>query len=238
MSIKLSIITINLNNINGLRNTFKSISEQNKHTDIEWIVVDAKSNDGSVDFLFTIKPPFQYKYISEIDSGIYDAMNKGICLSTGQYYIFLNSGDSFYNNVAIESIFIEINKGKNIDLILFGFEHNNTKRFPKPNFWRFWSLPTSHQAMIYKSNLFINNKYSYLYKYASDLDHFLKLFKLKISTITVKKILISNEPYGTNNNLDILKEEYIKIYKDYIGYFFAKTLMNLKFKYLKIYFNK
>lgn len=238
MLIKLSIITINRNNVIGLKKTYGSITKQSITTDIEWIVVDGKSNDKSVDFLNNLKPTFKYKFISELDNGIYDAMNKGIDLITGQYCIFLNSGDCFYDKFAISSIFFETEKFLKGDLFLFGFEHDGTKRYPKPTFWRFWSLPTSHQAIIYKTLLFANNKYSNQYKYASDLDHFLKLFKLNISIFSIKKYLIINEPYGSNDNLDSQKIEYIDIYKRYLGYNLAKIIMNIKFKYLKIYFNK
>ncbi len=100
---KLSIITINYNNAEGLRKTLASVAEQT-YRDIEHIIVDGGSTDGSVDIIRdyenTIKrsvtiehPTIQVKWSSEPDKGIYNAMNKGIRKATGDYVQILNSGD-------------------------------------------------------------------------------------------------------------------------------------------------
>lgn len=100
---KLSIITINYNNAEGLRKTLDSVAAQT-YRDIEHIIVDGGSTDGSVDIIRdyenTIKrsvtiehPTIQVKWSSEPDKGIYNAMNKGIRKATGDYVQILNSGD-------------------------------------------------------------------------------------------------------------------------------------------------
>lgn len=91
----ISVITINYNNKPGLIRTSESVLNQTFRNQIEWIVVDGGSNDGSVDYLGTIQKSIDVM-VSERDGGIYDAMNKGFTLSNGEYLLFLNSGDTFH----------------------------------------------------------------------------------------------------------------------------------------------
>ncbi|MFY7756771.1 MAG: glycosyltransferase family 2 protein [Flavobacterium stagni] len=91
----ISVITINFNNKSGLIRTSDSVLKQTFRNQIEWIVVDGGSTDGSVDYLESISSSIGI-LISEKDEGIYDAMNKGFALSAGEYLLFLNSGDTFH----------------------------------------------------------------------------------------------------------------------------------------------
>lgn len=93
---KLSIITINYNNAAGLRQTFDSISKQSCR-DFEYVVVDGNSNDGSKDIIKEYQKCID-KWVSEPDAGIYNAMNKGARMSSGEYMLFLNSGDFLHND--------------------------------------------------------------------------------------------------------------------------------------------
>jgi glycosyltransferase involved in cell wall biosynthesis len=102
----LSIITINRNNAAGLRKTMTSIENQSSKN-FEYIVVDGASTDGSVDILKTQNSELKtrnFKYFSEPDTGIYNAMNKGIAMATGEYLLFINSGDELTDNTVVESI--------------------------------------------------------------------------------------------------------------------------------------
>jgi glycosyltransferase involved in cell wall biosynthesis len=95
MTVKLSIITINLNNAKGLIKTMESVFSQTSH-DFEYIVVDGKSSDESKEIIVNYagkNAPFPFTWISEPDNGIYQAMNKGIRMAQGEYCQFLNSGD-------------------------------------------------------------------------------------------------------------------------------------------------
>ncbi|KPA34233.1 hypothetical protein AMR50_0875 [Leptospira interrogans] len=89
---KISIITINLNNLEGLRKTLESVKSQT-YTNFELIVVDGGSTDGSFEYLKSNLDLIK-KFISEKDKGIYNAQNKGISLSKGEYLVFLNAGDT------------------------------------------------------------------------------------------------------------------------------------------------
>lgn len=90
---KLSIITVNKNNVEGLRRTLESVAAQT-YRDIEHIIVDGASTDGSVDVIKEYaQTSTTIHWVSEPDNGIYHAMNKGIQMVTGDYLQFLNSGD-------------------------------------------------------------------------------------------------------------------------------------------------
>ena len=99
----LSIITVNLNNCEGLHKTIKSVASQS-FPDFEYIVIDGNSNDGSVEL---IKENTQCitKWVSESDTGIYQAMNKGIRIANGEYLLFLNSGDFLVDDQVLEKVF-------------------------------------------------------------------------------------------------------------------------------------
>ena len=115
----LSIITINYNNLEGLRKTIDSVISQTWH-DFEWIIIDGGSTDGSKELIEeTAKQlassdfnPLSY-WCSEPDKGIYNAMNKGVAVAKGQYCIFMNSGDCFYDKNVVKDI-IEANISEDI----------------------------------------------------------------------------------------------------------------------------
>ena len=99
---KLSIITINYNNCEGLRETILSVVEQTCKQ-FEWIIVDGGSQDGSVALLEQYRSNFAY-WCSETDRGIYNAMNNGMRHAHGDYCLFLNSGDRLVNSRIVEQI--------------------------------------------------------------------------------------------------------------------------------------
>ena len=102
---ELSVITINLNNATGLLKTMRSVLSQT-FNDFEYIIVDGESSDNSVDLIKEFNTKFQNLYwISEPDSGIFNAMNKGINLSKGKYLLFLNSGDFLSDQNTLEQVF-------------------------------------------------------------------------------------------------------------------------------------
>ena len=99
---ELSIITINLNNREGLRKTAESVISQTWR-DFEWIIIDGGSEDGSKELIEENEAHVSY-WCSEPDKGIYSAMNKGAAKATGNYLLFLNSGDALYDRNVLESV--------------------------------------------------------------------------------------------------------------------------------------
>lgn len=116
----LTIITINRNNAAGLEKTMQSVLSQTR-TDFEYVVVDGASTDGSVAVIRRFAALFgdRLKWISEPDKGIYNAMNKGIGLASGDYVQFLNSGDSLVSEDVTERM-LEALEEKGHPSILYG----------------------------------------------------------------------------------------------------------------------
>ena len=98
---KISIITINYNDKEGLKKTILSVINQ-INVSFEYIIIDGGSNDGSIDVINKFRKHFSY-YVSEPDQGIYNAMNKGIRKAKGEYLLFLNGGDLLIENENILS---------------------------------------------------------------------------------------------------------------------------------------
>lgn len=124
---KLSIITINRNNAPGLEKTMQSVLSQTRR-DFEYVVVDGASTDDSITVIRRLAPAFgdRLKWISEPDKGIYNAMNKGIGMATGEYIQVLNSGDSLVSPDVVEKMYVALEK-ENFPSILYG---NMLKDFP------------------------------------------------------------------------------------------------------------
>ena len=100
---KISIITVVFNDKEGFELTANSIISQTKIKDIEWIVIDAGSTDGTVNSIKKFGSNISF-WISESDKGIYDGMNKGIAKATAEYTLFLNAGDTFCDERTIEVV--------------------------------------------------------------------------------------------------------------------------------------
>lgn len=111
MSAKISIITVNLNNAENLKKTIESVLMQT-YSDIEYLIIDGASKDESVDIIKDHEKDLAY-WCSEKDNGIYDAMNKGIKKSTGDYLLFLNSGDTLVASDVLEQLILS-GDGKDI----------------------------------------------------------------------------------------------------------------------------
>ena len=99
---KFSIITINLNNKAGLTKTIESVILQT-YTDFEYIVIDGDSMDGSKAVIQQYQDKIDY-WVSEPDTGIYQAMNKGIKVAQGEFLLFLNSGDCLVSDKILEAV--------------------------------------------------------------------------------------------------------------------------------------
>lgn len=123
---KLSIITINRNNASGLEKTIRSVASQT-NTSFEYIIVDGASTDGSVEVIKENEKEFAVlKWVSEPDTGIYNAMNKGLRMASGEYVQILNSADCLATDNIVERMLEELEKQGNPS-ILYG---NMVKCFP------------------------------------------------------------------------------------------------------------
>ena len=100
---KISIVTINLNDWRGLEDSIQSVLSQTLRNQVEYIVIDGLSKDGSKDIIDKYASHIE-KVCIEKDSGVFDAMNKGIDLAMGQYIYFLNSGDVFASDDVLGAV--------------------------------------------------------------------------------------------------------------------------------------
>lgn len=194
MNIPLSIITINLNNKDGLMKTIESVEKQ-IFKDFEFIVVDGESVDGSVQIIES-KRNIITQAIIEKDSGIYNAMNKGIQKANGKYLYFLNSGDILFHHDALSQIFKEDNDSSFI-CTNFYTEHENIKSYHTPYRNRDWSFSLydiysgylCHQAFFIQKQMFnLYGLYNEKLKIVSDWELFLIAIGLHHEPVCYKDI--------------------------------------------------
>lgn len=212
---KLSIITINFNNVKGLIATLKSIKQQ-LFSSYEHIIIDGNSTDGSKEEIFKYsKENVHLTYwVSEKDNGVYNAMNKGIIQSKGEYLLFLNSGDYLepgtLNQVSQQLTGEDIIYGDLYFLPAKGEKRLQSFANPpftasqiiSPNFY----LP--HPASFIKRELFAEEKYSEHYKIVSDWEFWIKNLLFKNCTIKHLAIPISNfEDAGLSSNQYLMNQE-------------------------------
>jgi glycosyltransferase involved in cell wall biosynthesis len=168
--LKISIITINYNNLSGLKKTVESVINQT-HNHIEYIVIDGGSTDGSAVYIKENAKYFTY-WVSEPDKGIYNAMNKGIDRATGEYLLFLNSGDYLVDNRVVAE-FASLNSSKKIvygNAIFEGLEGRRLEKMPSTlSIGVVLTHVLNHQSMFHHKSLFSSSKrFSYDYEISSD----------------------------------------------------------------------
>lgn len=211
-----SIVTVVFNDLEGLKSTRKSLISQN-FKDFEWIVVDGCSSDGTVNFLSQLKSD-TVKWISEKDTGIYDAMNKSLKLCEAYYVLFLNAGDFFSGPSMLEKISSRLLLLDKVPDILFAgatYVFTNGIRWyrePKKYEKYIWhGLPALHQSTFYKRHIFNNTKYDLTYKFCGDYYLASKLFCLGANAIYLDFSVVDFSVGGASycNPLNIIYEPYL-----------------------------
>jgi glycosyltransferase involved in cell wall biosynthesis len=196
---KLSVITVNLNNANGLLRTIESVLSQT-FSSIQFIVIDGVSSDGSVEIIENHNEDIHY-WISEKDSGVYSAMNKGILKAKGEYLIFLNSGDSFIDNDIVRKVFAE---NDNSDII-YGYIDTpvGVRKYPEKLDVSFLARKSlHHQATFIRKNLFDTiGLYDEKNRFESDWEFFMRAILInKCSTYSFKHVVSFFEMGGLSSN--------------------------------------
>lgn len=173
-----TIITVCFNNLNGLMKTAATVLNQSCQ-DFQYLIVDGASSDGTLTYLKELeKSDSRVKFVSEKDAGIYDAMNKGVTLSTGKYINFLNGGDLFTSPKVLEQAKQLLN-GK-IDVLYsdsicnyFAKEEFLKRTYPLKDFFK--GMPFVHQSAFIKTEYLKAYPYDLNYKIAADFDFFSRL---------------------------------------------------------------
>jgi glycosyltransferase involved in cell wall biosynthesis len=187
----LSVITIVYNNVRDIERTMRSVTNQT-YTNIEYIVVDGLSNDGTLQVIEQYKDRIA-KLVSEKDEGIYDAMNKGLALATGDYVIFMNSGDEFYDSETVAAVFASANDADiyygETEMIANDGSSLGQRRHKAPEkfTWRGfkYGMSISHQAIYIKRNL--AEPYDRRYQLSSDIDWIIRAAKKAKKIVNVNR---------------------------------------------------
>lgn len=204
----ISIITVNLNNLLGLRKTIDSVLSQS-YPFIEYIIIDGGSTDGSRELIEAHKEKLAY-WCSEKDNGIYDAMNKGIAKATCDYCLFLNAGDYLKNRYVLSDIF---KQNHDADLLIGRQLHVNEKgrisKSPKLhyddfNMGFFLSSTLPHQSTFIRRRLLIDlGGYDEEYKVSADWVFWVKAIVLYGCSIELLTQSVSYmEAGGVSSNMD------------------------------------
>lgn len=212
---KLSIITINYNNREGLRKTLESVKIQTTR-EFEYIVIDGGSTDGSVDVIKEYADIIDY-WVSEPDKGIYNAMNKGVAAAHGEYCQFLNSGDWLYD----ENVIDKFNKSPNKTDIILGHTAINTSKGTHTgiesddniSFINFYRGSINHQSSFIKHTLITSIPYDEKYKICSDWKFFIESIIIYNCTFSTLNFTIAhfdlNGISNTSQELRLIENEAI-----------------------------
>lgn len=167
---KLSIITINYNNREGLRKTIESVVNQ-AWNDFEYIIIDGGSTDGSVEVIKEFVDRIDY-WVSEPDKGIYNALNKGVAVAKGEYCNFMNSGDCFYSLNTLEKVF---SIPATADIICGNTYSDYPKIPPKEITFDFmFNGSICHQCAFIRTSLMQKYGYDEKYKIVADRKFFVQ----------------------------------------------------------------
>jgi glycosyltransferase involved in cell wall biosynthesis len=234
----ISIITINLNNLVGLSNTLNSILIQTNQTK-EVIVIDGGSTDGSLDFLKQNSENISY-WVSELDKGVYHAMNKGLKIAKGDYCLFLNSGDYFIDEFVLERVrnLIEPNSALIYGLIMW---EENQKIWNPPadikDFEMAFYSPIPHQAAFFNTSLIKSlGGYKEDFFVVSDWGLMLEIVKRRLKVQKIDLIISICENQGISAKMEniisserkkyLFKFSFFTLFKAYLfvvkNYFFKK----------------
>ena len=222
---KISIITICYNEPN-LEKTCQSIVNQTWQ-DFEWIVVDGGSNQETLDIFDKYKTRIN-KFVSESDNGIYNACNKGIKMAEGEYVIFKNAGDSFYNENTLKAVYSLIEK-ENADVVYGEIEYFYSANSKKNVLSHFPQIITSDyfiagqnicsQGAFIKKELFtIYGGFKEEYKISADYHKWIQFTKAGKVFKYIPVIVAHYDMNGTSNNFKkVLEKEIDEVLLEYFS---------------------
>ncbi|MDD3036878.1 glycosyltransferase family 2 protein [Bacteroides sp.] len=221
---KFSIITVTYNAGKVLEDTIQSVISQTYHR-VEYIIVDGASTDATLSIIDKYRAQI-HTVISEPDKGLYDAMNKGISLATGDYICFLNAGDCFHDDDTLREMVHTMN-GNELPDILYGetaivdterhFLHMRRLSTPEKLTWKSFKqgMLVCHQAFFAKCTLV--EPYDLKYRYSADFDWCIRIMKKAHSLHNTHLTIIDylEEGLTTQNHKASLKERFRIMAKHY-----------------------
>jgi glycosyltransferase involved in cell wall biosynthesis len=208
MSEKVTIVTVTRNDAGNLRKTIDSVVSQ-AYKNREYIVIDGGSTDGTRELL-TKYDSIIDDWVSEPDEGIFHAMNKGAQRATGEWIIFLNSGDLFFNDHLLEDIFSEAIPA-NIDAIygntVYSYGEKGYREFRKAGELRhFWKgMMTSHQSFFLRKKIMEGRRFDLHYKVAADFDCLYALYMNRGLFLHIPVYISLVDTTGVSNNQKMIR---------------------------------
>jgi len=227
-----SIITVTYNASKWLERTIQSVISQS-YPRIEYIVIDGNSTDGTLNLLEKYKPAIA-RQVSEPDKGLYDAMNKGLNLASGDYVWFINAGDTLYSENTVQKI-ANLIEGKNLPDIVYGETivvdaqeiplGMRRLKAPKNLTWKSFrmGMMVCHQSFLVKREIAL--PYDLQYRFAADYDWCIRNMR-KSKTIFNTRLILSRfleAGLSAANRKASLKERY-RIMCDNYGKFSTQIL--------------
>ena len=223
---KFSIITVTYNAEKVLEDTIQSVVFQT-YRNVEYIIVDGGSTDNTLDVVHKYQERIS-KVISDPDKGLYDAMNKGIRMATGDYLCFLNAGDELHENETLQKIVFTL-KGKELPDVIYGetaivdeeghFLHMRRLSTPEHLHWKSFKegMLVCHQAFFARRELALANPYDLRYRFSADFDWCIRIMKQSKNLHNTHLTLIDylNEGMTTQNHKASLKERFRIMTKHY-----------------------
>lgn len=212
-NILLSIITVSRNDFRRLNLTLKSLTRFYDDHRFEHIVIDGNSTDKTQVLLEKYSHHENFKYLSESDCGIYDAMNKGTHLATGCYLLFLNCGDQILALPdQIHSWLDGLLTGNRADIICFSSLaiRDNKIIMLRPQLTWPYRMPTSHQAMVFSKEFIRHHFYDTRYMIAADFNLYLKADKKRVIFFNTIEAFTAIEAIG------VASQNPLQSYKEYL----------------------
>lgn len=212
---KLSVITVNYNDREGLLKTVQSVVGQS-FKDYEYIIIDGGSTDGSVEVLEKYADKITY-WVSEPDKGIYNAMNKAIDVANGEYCIFMNSGDTFCSFETLSNVFAQ---APSEDIVCGNTcTVEKVKEAPEEiTFEYMFSNSICHQCAFIKTDLMSKYKYDEKYRIVADRKFFLQALIIdNCSYLKVPEVVVNYDIEGFSaNNPALSRREYDTVLEELI----------------------
>lgn len=171
---KISVITVTYNAIEALRQTAQSVLNQD-YAEVEYIIVDGNSTDGTKAWLETLDRD-HLQWVSEPDGGIYDAMNKGVGMATGEYCLFMNAGDAFVNNQVVSMMMAHLQTGSPQVDVLYGdiLKNGTLKESLSPR--NCHKMFYCHQAVFTRTECLQAFPFDIQHRYSADFKQAKQLF--------------------------------------------------------------
>ena len=240
---KVSVVTVCYNAVQTLEKTMLSVLNQT-YPDVEYIIIDGGSTDGTVDIIKKYADRLAY-WVSEPDKGIYDAMNKGIKVATGEWINFMNAGDTFYKVDTLEKVSASFDEQKadiiygDVNNVLF-WGSKISKPFPITGLTK--RMVFSHQSSFVKMSLMKEYEFSLRYRIAGDYNFFYHQYILKKTFLYIPICVSSYDAvYGlsSRNYLWALRENmqinglinkkfsFVIYYKEFVWFKIRKILKKI-----------